>query len=193
MMEESFQLYTWQNPGWDITKGKHDPSKSRLRWGDTFDRLKPLYKKLEEKLGCLDFVWCLPKYEYWVQEIRTLWVLHVPSPEIFHLLDSRIWAQMYEDTETVEQLQEPSWDKLFVERSEGIQKLSAGNNKDITPLLCVPLSTSIQVLDKRFSVGPLYLNPRYQERYEALPTSENEAKAEHDFRFPIPARVGTGF
>jgi len=62
---------------------------------------------------------------------------------------------------------------LIVERSEGIKRLSAGNNDDITPLVLVPLCISIQVIDKnKFNKG---LRFGYV-KYEDLPTSECEAK-----------------
>ncbi len=178
-MEQYFQLHTWHLPDWDITKEKRDPSKGPQKWGeDTWDKLQPLYKKLEEKIGTLDFLWCYPAYEHWMQpEILRLWVLKVPSLEIFHFLDSGIWAKMLEDAENKEQPKETSWDKLTVERSEGIEKISAGNNDDITPLVRVPLCTLIQVVDKsRFNKGIMHPTAKYED----LPTSVCEAKKYRD-------------
>ena len=173
-MKQCFRLYTWQNPDWDITKEKRDPSKGPLRWGDEWDVLQHLYLELYKKVGTSDFVWCFAEYEHWKQPgIYRLWVLDVSSSKIFHFLDSGIWAKMYQDTENKEQLKETSWDKLFVERSEGIEKLSAGNNDDISPLVPVPLCTSIQVIDKsKFNKGPRHADAKYED----LPTSECEAK-----------------
>jgi len=174
-MEQRFTLYTWQLPDWDITKEKRDPSKGPLRWEEyTWDKLQSLYKKLEEKVGTLDFLWCYPVYEHWRQtEISRLWVLDVPSSKIFHFLDSGIWAKMLQAIENNEQPEDASWDKLIVKRSEGIESLSAGNNDAITPLVYVPLCTSIQVIDKsRLNKGPRYTNAQYDD----LPTSVCEAK-----------------
>ena len=175
-MKQCFRLYTWQNPDWDITKEKRDPSKGPLRWGDEWDVLQHLYLELYKKVGTSDFVWCFAEYEHWKQPgIYRLWVLDVSSSKIFHFLDSGIWAKMYQDTENKEQLKETSWDKFFVERSEGIEKLSAGNNDDISPLVPVPLCTSILVIDKsKFNKGPKFADA--SARYEDLPTSECEAK-----------------
>ena len=172
---EQFQLYTWQLPDWDITKEKRDPSKGSLRWGgDTWDRLQPLYKKLEKKVGTLDFLWCFPAYKHWTQsEISRLWKLKVPSSKIFHVLYSEVWETMAQAVLNNEQPEHISWDKLIVERSEGIKRLSAGNNDDITSLVRVPLCTSIQVIDKsKFNKGPRFANAKYED----LPTSECEAK-----------------
>ncbi|MHC4659525.1 MAG: hypothetical protein ACYS83_10195 [Planctomycetota bacterium] len=168
-------MYTWQNPDWDITKEKRDPSKGPLRWGrDTWEKLKPLYKKLEEKVGTLDFVWCYPAYKHWIKtKMSRLWVLKVPSSKIFHVLDSEIWDTMADAVLNDRQPEHISWDKLIVERSEGIKRLSAGNNDDITPLVLVPLCTSIQVIDRsRFNKGPKHSNAKYED----LPTSECEAE-----------------
>jgi hypothetical protein len=173
-MEQRFTLYTWQLPDWDITKEKRDPSKGPLRWGgDTWARLQPLYKKLEEKVGTLEFLWCFPAYKHWNHsEIYRLWVLDVPSSKIFHVLDSEIWETMVQAVLNNRQPEHISWDNLIVERSEGIEKLVAGNNDDITPLVLVPLRTSIQVIDNsKFNKGH-----RADAKYEDLPTSECEAK-----------------
>ena len=141
-MEQCFRLYTWQNPDWDITKEKRDPSKCPQRWGDIWDNLQLLYKKLEKKIDTLDFLWCFAEYVHWKQlDISRLWVLDVPSLGIFHFLDSEIWGTMVQDVNNDKQPEETSWDKLIVERSEGIKRLSAGNNTDITPLVLVPLCT----------------------------------------------------
>ena len=177
-MNQCFRLYTWQNPDWDITKEERDPSKCSQRWGDIWKNLQLLNKKLEKKIGTLDFLWCFAEYEHWKQlDISRLWVLDVPSTEIFHFLDSNLWAKMLQDIENNEQPEDISWDKLIVERSEGVEKLSARNNDDITPLVCVPLCTSIQVVDKsRFNKGPRYTDAKYKD----LPTSECEAKRYRD-------------
>ncbi len=177
-MKQCFRLYTWQNPDWDITKEKRDPSKSPQKWGDEWDKLQPLYLKLKKKVGTLDFVWCYAEYEHWRRpEISRLWELDVPSSEIFHFLDSNIWAKMLQDIENNEQPEETSWDKLIVERSEGIKRLSAGNNDDITPLVLVPLCTSIQVIDKsRFNKG----TGVRALKYEDLPTSVSDAERYRD-------------
>jgi hypothetical protein len=174
-MEQCFQLYTWQNPNWDITKEKRDASKVRLIWEeDACGNLQLLYNQLEKKMGTLDFLWCFAKYEHWRQlRIRRLWVLDVPSLKIFHFLDSKVWERMVQDTMNNRQPMHISWDELIVEKSEGIKRLSAGNHDDITPLVPVPLCTSIQIIDKsRFNKGPMYADARY----EVLPTSECEAK-----------------
>lgn len=174
-MNKSFRLYTWQNPDWDITKEKRDPSKGLQDWGkDTWDRLQPLYKKLEKKVDTCDFVHCFAEYEHWKQsKIRKLWVLDVPSSVIFKCLDSDIWEKMVQDVLNNIQPNDMSWDKLIVEISEGIRKLSTGNNADITPLVLVPLSRSIQVIsNNRFNKGPNYPNAKYED----LPTSECEAR-----------------
>ncbi len=172
MMEQCYRLYTWQNPDWDIIKEKRDPSKCLQRWGrDTWDRLQLLYKKLEKKIGTLDFIWCYAEYEHWRQpEISKLWELDVPSSEIFHVLDSSIWAKMLQDIENNEQPKDISWGDLIV----GVERLSAGNN-DVTPLVRVPLCTSIQVIYKnKFNKGPQF--PDASAQYKDLPTSVCEAK-----------------
>ncbi len=174
---EKFRLYTWQLPDWDITKEKRDPSKGPLRWrGDTWDRLQPLYKKLEEKVGTLDFLWCFTAYEHWEENvISRLWVLDVPSSKIFHVLDYRIWGTMVTTILNNRQPEHTSWDKLIVERSEGIKRLSDGNNDGITPLVSVPLCTSIQVINNsKFNKGDGFSDANA--KYEDLPTSECEAK-----------------
>jgi len=102
-------------------------------------------------------------------------VLDVPSSKIFHVLDSEIWETMVQAVLNNRQPEHISWDKLIVERSEGIKRLSAGNNDDITPLVRVPLCTSIQVIDKsKFNKGPRFADANA--KYEDLPTSECEAK-----------------
>ena len=174
-MGQYFRLHTWQNPDWDITKEKRNPSKGPLRWGEnTWGNLQLLYNKLEKKINTLDFLWCFAKYVHWRQlSISRLWVLDVPSSGIFHFLDSKVWETMLHDVEDNRQSGHISWDKLIVEKSEGIKRLSAGNNDDITPLVPVPLCTSIQVIDKsRFNEGPMNADARYED----LPTSECEAK-----------------
>jgi len=174
-MEQRFTLYTWQLPDWDITKENRDPSKGPLRWEeDTWDRLQPLYKKLEEKVGTLDFLWCYPAYEYWKQyKISRLWVLDVPSLEIFKFFDSKIWEVMFDCVDNNKQPEDIHWDQLIVEKSEGIKMLSSGNKNDITPVILVPISPLIRVIDKsRFNKGPNHSNARYED----LPTSVCEAK-----------------
>jgi len=177
-MNPCFRLYTWQNPDWDIEKEKRDPSKGRQRWRDKWDELQQLYPKLKKKVGTLDFVWCYAEYVHWMQlDISRLWVFEVPSSKIFKFLDSKIWETMIEDTKNNRQPEDASWNKLIVERSEGIKRLSAGNNDDITPLVCVPLCNSIQVVDKsRFNKGPRYPDAKYED----LPTSECGAKRYRD-------------
>ena len=174
-MKQCFPLYTWQNPDWDITKEKRDPSYGPQRWGDTWDKLQLLYDKLEKEIGTLDFVWCFTKYEYWFDDLRRLWVLDVPSSKIFQFLDSNIWEAMRQSVEVDKQPEDICWNQLLVERSEGIKRLSAGNNSNITPLVRVPLCTSIRVDDRpKFSTGPAI--PVIPVKYEDLPTSEVEAK-----------------
>ncbi len=173
-MKQCFRLYTWQLPDWDITKEKRDPSKGSQGWGeDTWKRLQPLYTKLEEKVGTLDFLWCFPAYEHWkVSEIRRLWVFDVPSSKIFQFLVSDIWGAMVQNVLNNEQPEDRCWNELILERNEGIKRLSAGNNGNITPLIHVPLSPSIRVVDnKKFNKGTAYSNAPYED----LPTSECEA------------------
>ena len=175
-MEQCFKLYTWQLPDWDIIREKRDPSRGPLRWGDTWDRLQPLYKKLEKDVGTLDFLWCYAAYVHCKQpQIRRLWVLDVPSSKIFHFLDSEIWETMVDAVKNNGRPDYSRWDKLILERSEGIKGLSAGNNNDITPLVPVPLCTSIQIIDNsKFNKGSRF--PGASAKYEDLPTSEREAK-----------------
>ena len=175
-MKQCFRLYTWQNPDWDITKEKRDPSKSPQKWGDEWDKLQPLYLKLNKKVGTPDFIWCYVEYEHWRQpEIHRLWELDVPSSKIFQFLDSGIWAKMYQDAENCEQSGDICWDKLIVERSEGVKRLSAGNNDNITLLMRVPLCASIQVIYKsNFNKGAKFADASAQ--YDDLPTSVCEAK-----------------
>ena len=170
--QDSITLYTWQHPVWDITKEKRDLSYGPQRWGDKWDKLQLLYEKLEKKIGTPDFLFCFAEYEYWMDEVRKLWVLDTSNSEIFKFLDSKIWETMIEDTKNNKQPEDTSWDKLIVERSEGIKRLSAGNNSNITPLIRVPISPLIKVLDNRISKGPKDL--KYD--YKKLPTSEHEAK-----------------
>ena len=172
MPQDLIRLYTWQNPEWDIIKEKRDPSYGPQRWRDTWDKLQLLYEKLEKKVGTLDFVHCYTKYCHWMQDdISRLWELSVPSAKIFQFLDSKIWETMIKDTKNNRQPEDASWNKLIVERSEGIKRLSAGNNGNITPLVLVPLCTSRHVDgSSKFSKGlaiPV--------KYEDLPTSEREA------------------
>ncbi len=174
-MKQCFRLYTWQNPHWDITKEKRDSSKGLQSWGtDTWNRLQPLYAKLEKEIGTLSFVHCFAEYTYWKQsEIRRLWVLDVPSSKIFSFLNSRIWEGIVQDVLNNIQPKHISWDKLIVERSERMKRLSAGNNADITPLVPVPLSPLIRVIDNsKFNKGPSCSNAKYED----LPTSKCEAK-----------------
>jgi len=175
-MKQYFPLYTWQNPDWDITKEKRDPSYGYQRWGDTWDKLQLLYDKLEKEIGTLDFVWCFTGYytknNHWMDDISRLWELSVPSSKIFQFLDSNIWEAMRQSVEVDKQPEDICWNQLLVERNEGIKRLSAGNNGNITPLVLVPLCTTIRVDDRsKFSTGlaiPV--------KYEDLPTSECEAK-----------------
>jgi len=172
-MNQCFRLYTWQLPDWDITREHRDPSKGFQAWrGDTWPRLQLLYSKLEERIGTPDFLFCFAEYEYWMEEVRKLWVLDTPNSEIFKFLDSKIWNKMYQDACNNKQPDDIYWNQLIVERSEGIKRLSAGNNSNITPLIRVPISPLIKVLDNRISIGPEHL--KYD--YKKLPTSEYEAK-----------------
>lgn len=175
-MEQCFRLYTWQNPDWDIEKEKRDPSKGRQRWRDTWDELQQLYPKLKKKVGTLDFVWCYAEYVHWKQlEISRLWVFDVPSSKIFQFLDSDIWNTMLQNVNNNKQPEDICWNQLIVERSEGIKRLSAESNADITPLVLVPLCPLILVIDKsKFNKGPKFADA--SARYEDLPTSECEAK-----------------
>ncbi len=172
-MEQHFKLYTWQLPSWDIAKEARDPSKCVLRWKDIWPRLQPLYEKLANKAGTADFVWCFSAYEHWKQpEISKLWVLDVPTSKIFKFIDSNVWGMMVQDSEDNKQPEDSSWDNLIMARSDGINRLSAGNN-DITPLVLVPICKSIRVIDKsRFNMGPSHSSAKYED----LPTSECEAK-----------------
>lgn len=172
MPQDLITLYTWQHPVWDITKEKRDTSKTSQAWKETWVVLQPLYNKLEEKIGTPDFLFCFAEYKYWMEEVRKLWVLDTPNSEIFKFLDSKTWETMIKDTGNNKQPDDTSWDKLIVERSEGIKRLSAGNNSNITPLIRVPISPLIKVLDNRISIGPKHL--KYD--YKKLPTSEYEAK-----------------
>ena len=71
-----------------------------------------------------------------------------------------------------EQPEDRCWNELILERNEGIIRLSAGNNGNITPLVHVPLSPSIRVVDNtKFSKGIAYSNAPYED----LPTSACEA------------------
>ena len=172
-MEQCFRFYTWQLPDWDITKENRDSFKSAMRWGDYWVNLEPLYKKLEQKLKTLDFVWCFSIYEHWGDsDINKLWELDVPSSKIFYFLDSEIWNTMLEAVNSNKQSEYPCWDKLIIKKSEGIKRLSNGKN-NITPLLRVPLCTSIKVLDSsKFNKGPVNLKAKYED----LPSSLCEAK-----------------
>lgn len=172
MPQDLITLYTWQNPEWDITKEKRNPSKGPQVWKEEWVVLQPLYNKLEEKIKTRDFLFCLAKYEYWMEEVRKLWVLNVPSSKIFKFLDSKTWERMIEVTKKNKQPENVYWNQLIMERSEGIKRLSAGNNSNITPLIRVPISPLIKVLDNRISIGPEHL--KYD--YKKLPTSEYEAK-----------------
>lgn len=173
-MEQYFRLYTWQNPDFDITKGKRDPSKGAQSWGDKWDVLQQPCLELYKRVGTSDFAWCYPEYTHWMQsDIRRLWVLDVPCQKIFRVLDNKIWTEMIRDAEDNEQPKETSWDKLFVERSEEIDIISAGNNDDIIPLVPIPLCASIQIINKsRFNKGPKDPNAKYTD----LPISECEAR-----------------
>ncbi len=173
MPQDLITLYTWQHPVWDITKEKRDPSKGPQAWKEKWVVLQPLYSKLEEKIGTPNFLFCLAEYEYWMDEVRKLWVLDTPNSEIFEFLDSKTWETMIKDTQNNKQPEDIYWNQLIVERSEGIKRLSAGNNSNITPLIRVPISPLIKVLDKRISIGPKDL--KYD--YKKLPTSECEAKS----------------
>jgi len=173
-MKQCFRLYTWQLPNWDVTKEKRDPSNGPQRWGeDTWQKLQPLYTKLEEKIGTLDFLWCFAEYEHWNGSVLVkLWELDVPSAEIFQFLDSDVWGAMVQDVLNNEQHEDGRWDRLIVGRNEGIKRLSAGNNSNITPLVHVPLSPSILVVDNsKFNKGTAHTNAPYED----LPTSEYEA------------------
>lgn len=172
-MEQNFELYTWQGPNWDITKENRDPSYGPLSWKDDWDRVQPLYLELFKRVGTSHFVWCYHAYKHWKRyEIRRLWVLKVPSSMIFKILDYELWYTMYEDVGEQTQLNKYDWDKLFVERSEGIEKISAGNN-NISLLIRVPLCTSIQVIEKnRFNEG----SGGRALKYEDLPTSVSDAE-----------------
>ncbi len=168
-------MYTWQLPDWDITKEERDPSKGPRRWGeDMWDKLQPLYTKLEEKIGPVDFVWCFAEYEHWNANVLVkLWVLDVPSAEVFQFVDSDIWEAMVQNVRRNEQPEDRCWNELIRERNEGIIRLSAGNNGNITPLVHVPLSPSIRVVDKsRFNKGSRHSHARYED----LPTSVCDAK-----------------
>ena len=173
-MEQYFRLYTWQNPDWDITKETRDSSMGTQRWDkDTWSGLQLLYKELEKKTNTLDFLWCFTEYEHWMQhDISRLWVLNVPSSKIVHILDSKIWSTMVQAVSDNKPLKYTYWNNLILEKSIGIKKLSAGNN-DITPLIHVPLCSSIQVIDKsKFNKGIKHSNARYKD----LPTSKCDAK-----------------
>ena len=173
-MKQCFRLYTWQIPDWDVTKDKRDPSKGPQRWGeDTWKRLQPLYTKLKEKIGTLDFLWCYAEYEHWNGSVLVkLWELDVPSAGIFQFLDSDIWGAMVQNVLDNEQPEDRRWNQLIVERNQGMERLSAGNNGNITPLVHVPLSPSIRVVDNsKFNKGTANFNAPYGD----LPTSECEA------------------
>lgn len=174
-MNQYFRLYTWQLPDWDVTKEKRDPSKGSQRWGeDTWEKLQTLYIKLEEKIGTLDILWCFAEYEHWKANILVkLWVLDVPNAGIFQFLDSDIWEAMVQDVLNNEQPEDGHWDQLIVGRNEGMKRLSAGNNGNITPLVHVPLSPSIRVVDNsKFNKGIANSNALYGD----LPTSEYDAR-----------------
>ena len=170
--QDLITLYTWQHPVWDITKKKRDLSKGPQAWKEKWVVLQPLYNKLAKKIGTPGFLFCFAEYEYWMDEIRKLWVLNVPSAKIFQFLDSKIWNKVYQDACNNKQPEDIYWNQLIVKRSEGIKRLSAGNNSNITPLIRVPISPLIKVLDNRISIGPEH--PKYD--YKKLPTSEYEAK-----------------
>ena len=120
MPQDLITLYTWQNPVWDITKEKRDLSKAPQAWKENWVVLQPLYSKLEEKIGTPNFLFCFVEYEYWMDDIRKLWVLDTSISEMFEFLDSKIWEKMIEDTKNNKQPENASWDKLIVERSEGM-------------------------------------------------------------------------
>jgi hypothetical protein len=144
------------------------------RWGeDTWKRLQPLYTKLEEKIGTLDFLWCFAEYEHWNESVLVkLWELDVPSAGIFQFLDSDIWEAMVQDVLNNKQPENGRWDQLIIGRNEGMKRLSTGNIGNITPLVHVPLSPSIRVVDNsKFNKGNAYSNAPYED----LPTSECEA------------------
>ena len=90
-MKQYFKLYTWQLPEWNIATQKRLLSRGEQRWTeDTWDKLQPLYAKLKEKIGTLDFLWCLSAYEHWNDDLLLkLWELDVPSSKIDHFLDSK--------------------------------------------------------------------------------------------------------
>jgi len=174
-MEKHFKLYTWQNPDWDITKEKYDPSMSLQSWGkDTWDRLQLIYEKLKLKIGTLDVVHCFAEYEHWNHsEIRRLWELDVPSSAIFNFLNDKIWDAMVKNVLNNIRPDDIIGNNVILEISEGIKILSTGTNIDITPLVLVPLSRSIQVISNdRFNKGNNYHNAKYED----LPTSISEAK-----------------
>jgi hypothetical protein len=173
-MKQCFRLYTWQLPHWDVTREKRDHSKGSQGWGeDTWKQLRPLYTKLKEKVGTLDFLWCFPAYEHWNKyEIRRLWVLDVPSSKIFRFIDSNVWEAMIQNALNNQQPAVRCWDRLIVERNVGMKRLSREDNGNITPLVHVPLSPSILVVDNsKFNKGTADPYAPYKD----LPTSECEA------------------
>ncbi len=176
-MEQKFQLYTWQSSSWDITRDKRDSSKALLAWGDHRSILEPLYEKLEKVVGTLDFVWCFPAYEYWGQDERMLWKLDVAdSSDVFRFLDDKVWEDIHDDAQKNRQTEQAIWDSLILEKGEGVKRLFDRNNKNVSPLVHVPLCTSITVINKRFNIGNYYGDVKY----ENLPTSECEAKKRRD-------------
>ena len=172
-MEQIFTLYTWQLADWDITKEKRDPSKGILMWHSGWEKLQLLYKRLEQKTGSSDFIWCFSKYEHWKQTaISRLWVLNVPTSKIFKFLDHKVWDTMREDINNDRQPDDTSWDKLILGRNEGIKGL-LDKNDNITPLVRVPLCTTVKIINKdKFNIGP-YI---HHAEIEDLPASECEAK-----------------
>lgn len=168
------RLWTWQCPDWDITAQPRDASRMQKAWGEhSGPSLAPLYDRLHEELGTDQFLFCFTRYEHWLEGVRRLWVLDVPTHSILRYKDSPSWEALLKlsrcDGSAVPSA--PEWDTLFVDESSALSRIDSGE-RNVIPLVAVPISRDCVTCNKKFNKGRRYPDAPYKE----LPDSEEAAR-----------------
>ena len=172
------RLWTWHLPDWDITCQRRDLSRMAEASGEDIARiLRPLYERLHREVKTEGFIFCCMRYEHWRQlEVRRLWVLDVPTHQVFKYMDSCAWEAIRKTAKRSkeEALEARAWDSLFLSEEEALSRLSSGRAASVVALLRVPIATGWVIDKTRFNMGTRA--PASKTGYEDLPTSESEAR-----------------
>jgi hypothetical protein len=93
-------LWTWQTCGFDIKSANIDLSKSA--YFSLTPRIEAGYKKLHQRLGTDQLVWCTTNPEKWCQSSlanpsRVQWRIEIQTSKVLALIDPIVWTMFIDE------------------------------------------------------------------------------------------------